>query len=462
MTLYTNTYLWTLAGLSIWLVGCLLGLVWSKKRQDYLLLAVYLGISTVYLVVNPWLHYLRQDLGFMEVPLTPVGLEGVGRMHLFAMVGICVGFLLVKRLLAARQNPVDVWELPENGRGSSGHPLHLGLSYSWRKRIIMVAPVLCLVGMVYDLVNSTGFRLQDVLLPFLADYVPDSTKLNTFPYMPKNPYLEGLGDTLMVFLVWIAIDKTLPNWYRWTIGLYSLVLYTELGWRYRIIVIVLALLLHGLTPYLQRKWQARTWATWLGVAGLAMYAVVFLTMNRWALGHRMYDQIVFAPWKMPVEQFLLETDNGRVDAVLYQHMVKKSIAHDGGATSILGAAYRFVPKSFFPNGQKPLPPVLDTHMQAMDRFDLFGCGAISQPMEFWYGFGNWSVVLMVLFGMLLAQLKTPGLSVNYRVVYFLIGGILMQVISRGYMPQHIELLVFWGVGFTALYWLGEPRKLSNS
>jgi hypothetical protein len=304
--------------------------------------------------------------------------------------------------------------------------------------------ILCfgsLGGILIDMYASLGVMPWQFLNPF--------DTFNTYLYLPKFGGLRSLANILIVTLLIEFTNFRSKGYVRYVLIVVTVYSLFVLGFRYYIFLVVLALTLHWLAS------NANTKGMWLKIiagGAIIIYMALFLTLNRWNLGHKDFAAVDFNPFHSSTEQVLIEVSNCQTDACLMKYMVQNDVPHDWGQSSVGYSVVRFLPAQIFLNQKKPFPPVFNDMMAAVKKKKLFGFGALTLPMEYWYGFGTVGMALfMALLGVILASIPIPASYKSfYSWVYCLGITVLYQWVSRGYTPQQVELLSYWAVGFLFL------------
>jgi len=398
--------------------------------SKHLSLAFLLSVCFVFLSVAPMLHYFLHVIMFHGVDVSQYQLPIID-IYTWAILSINTGYWLIK--LNRKQRIVNEISLPQ-------WPI-LTPSPFVKRHIFFLIFSICMTGILLDIYLFATMYPWEFFNPFLADVTGI-----IFLYPPVIAAFNSLSDTLMVVLLLAVAGYKIKGILRYSIIIISVYTLFMLGFRYQLFLVVLAVILHFI---LGISWNLKRTIQVCAIGGLVIYLAVFMTLNRWAIGHKDYGSITFNPTELPISQFLLETGNCQTDAALMKYMVNHNIPHDKGLSSIGYSVLRFVPAYLFPEHKKPLPPVFHDMMQAVNSKTLNGYGALSLPMEYWYAFGTWGMVaVMLIIGMLLALIPIPAQKNSlYAYVYCLSITMLYQWITRGYTPQQVELLAFWAIGF---------------
>jgi len=320
---------------------------------------------------------------------------------------------------------------------------------SWVGKLwLIVPPYLCLFAQWTDM-QGTGVNMVDLYNPFFTD-----SSYTVWLYKPINPLFQALGDSLMLWVIAAFVFRT-PWWHKILITYLAFTLFFLEAWRYRTILTALGILLHY-------AWNFKESQSWKPILLFLVfgYITLFATNNRWHIAHRNFEEITFNPIGIGVQEALVkQTNNFVTDAALYKYVADSSGTHDFGKSSIAFSVFRFVPKSFFQNNEKGEPPIITAHKLSLGKTgEVTEIGAHTNIMEYWFGFGFiGTLIIMVFWAVLLAHLNFDLSDLRNRMSVLTTIILVFQIITRGYTPQHLELLIFLSIPLSGI-WLLFGKK----
>lgn len=319
---------------------------------------------------------------------------------------------------------------------------------------LIVPPYICLLAQWADM-QGTGVNMLDLYNPLFTD-----GNYTVWLYKPINPFFQALGDSLMLWVIAAFVFRT-PWWHKVLITYLAFTLFFLEAWRYRTILTALGILLHY-------AWNFKGNNNWKPVLLFFVfgYITLFSTNNRWQIAHRNFNEITFNPIGIGVQEALVkQTNNFVTDAALYKYVTDSTGKHDFGKSTIAFSVFRFVPKSFFENNDKGEPPIITAHKRSLRKTgEVTEIGAHTNIMEYWFGFGFFgTLVIMVFWALLLAHLNFNLSDLRNRISVLTVIILIFQIITRGYTPQHLELLIFLSIPLSGIWLLfGEKDTLIKS
>ena len=280
-----------------------------------------------------------------------------------------------------------------------------------------------------------GIPLGAWLMPKRSD-----TILNLFGYHWKVPLVDKALDGL------ITLGYVLPGVspLGWLALPLCLVLFALAGFRYRTLLLVGGLLLAALA----RARTGKQRAVLLGLCAISATGMAWLTLNRLNVSARLYKKWDYNLAHFDLRLLANETNNSQTFGVMLGYYHTRGGKPDGWAASPHFVAVRAVPKALWPGGQKPVAPLL-RHIRT--AYDATPAGsklhpAVSNLEEYYLGYGIWGVVLgMAALAWLCRQLAGLGPLMPLGTLF------LWQLISRGYLPQQVDLAVFLALPVGLLY-----------
>lgn len=286
------------------------------------------------------------------------------------------------------------------------------------------------------------------------DFTDQRERLQVFKRPFHSIVLESFTNAFMSALVlaWIFRMKRWV-WLLWAVPL--LVFFALTGWRYRVVLTLAVLVWDAWLFWPQTR--ARRWAA-AALVLLATVGVPWLTVNRWYLGKRQFDQMQWSLSGFNYHTLLTELNTSQTFLALLKYKDEQDLGPDWGQSMLGHIVVRAMPSSWFPNAQKPLAPNLQLIQEAVPRPNPRGFPAVGLIEEWYLSFGYSGVLLgMAALGWLMTRLPDPRRSPWNRAVIACLGIVAYQWISRGYLPQQVELAVVLSLPFWILYRLSDAH-----
>jgi hypothetical protein len=308
------------------------------------------------------------------------------------------------------------------------------------RRLVVWVYVACLCIVLADVILS-GINLFDVLLGSADENLMASQSAsNTY-------YFRAFADSIITVLVLYAyLNGSRRNLILLLIP--AFVLFALLGFRYRMILTALGLLLvYGL------RYGAKIngWR-WVGISVALLYFVFTITYNRWFFITGAYDRITLNPAEYSYSMFLDQTRGSLVDFNLLRYYdANPRLSHDYGLSMFGYVVVRVVPRQFFPSGQKPYPSpfidVLDKSLELPATWLRIGEATLHYGAFYaafgWIGF----LIMPLVMGWWLSYVirrnpSTTPLGFLKQIAFSLA---LFQFITRGYFPQFVDHFVYLSI-----------------
>ena len=218
------------------------------------------------------------------------------------------------------------------------------------------------------------------------------------------------------------------------------------GWRYRILL----MMIFGVC-YLIR-YQNIGWRWWVTTATLLPLMVAWLTLNRMALAKRNFHLITNDLTQFDFSVFTNELSNSRTFKASVLYLEKQHIPNGGLRSWVEYVGNKFVPKTAFPENQRPRPWILKvTKDWIPDGWPWNPNPAVSQMEEFFLTF-SWMgmVVGMFIMGVWVSVLDVPTQNSVFQVFQLVGIGFCFQWISRGFFLYQIQIAFVSLVPFLVL------------
>lgn len=278
-------------------------------------------------------------------------------------------------------------------------------------------------------------------------------------------FLQNFADSLITCVI-LAYLYDLPKNKLITWSVLSFFLFTLLGFRYRILLAFI-----GFIFVFLYKNKLKPKQTFAGVMILLafFYGIMFLTMNRYELVKREYNQMQYDPSKFDYKLFFEQTRGSLADMAIYKvyENPAKSVKHDYGMSMFAYIFVRMIPRSLYPDKDELYPPPQNkVQFAAYDAWwgKYAGESLLSSGCLF-VAFGWLGIVLgYFLWGYLL---KVFANSMNFYDVlrvgsYIVISLVTFQWITRAYFPQAVDHAVYMLFPIWILRWVGKRKKIVKS
>lgn len=301
-------------------------------------------------------------------------------------------------------------------------------------RIYLVATLLIGLLVIWNL------HLSGVDISALLDVQKRDLQHIIFSIPFYSNFLENLTNSLITCSV-ALVAYYHRRWWVWAILLLLWWYFFLAGWRFRIFVSALGVALVYL--YMQPAQFYKRLAVVVLALGLMLS---FITLNRMAVAKRMFDVVEWNPLRFNIELLCNEMGNSRTFKAMLHYRKTHEVPLDGGMSMIGYIFVKFLPASLYPNGEKPLAPLLKQVKVWIPAgaVDYNPNPAISNVDEVYFSFGlPGCIIFMWLLGFFIAWVEhmraVQGLKIYLYAVFV---GFLYQWITRGYLPQQVQLLFF--------------------
>ncbi|MFV8270528.1 O-antigen polysaccharide polymerase Wzy [Flavobacterium sp. GT2N3] len=277
-------------------------------------------------------------------------------------------------------------------------------------------------------------------------------------------YLVFLGDSLILAFIILIYEKKFHKKWHWLILGGSLLAYMVLGFRYRILLLIIGIIYHFAVT---STFSFKTVIKWAVIGWLVAYSINFITLNREALKTLAFNKVTFeskvqyglSPYQLVMQQ----TDNYKTEMMVVKYIRDNHIDQDFGESMFTHILIRIIPASFFERNVKPEIPQMNILRKSFNSIEGYYAGAaVSNVIEYYIAFGTFGVVFfMTLLGVFLGYLsKLTNLNIARDcVIVVMIAMVLFQELTRGYLPQNVTLLAFLLITLKLFY---KKQYVSNS
>ncbi len=313
--------------------------------------------------------------------------------------------------------------------------------------------------------NKKRFRLNEkyyvyLLLFFAAVAYMISRKANiaageTFGGGFLN-YLVFLADSLIIAFLILLSEKKMKAWHL-ILLIVTVIFYLILGFRYRIIILLVGVLYHFFIVNRIRPVAIIKWSAYLVIT---FFILNFISINREAFRNMEFSEVQWSsdsPYEMTPYQFVMhQTNNYKTDMMVYKYMdLNNQVNFDYGESMFMHIFIRIIPKNFFTSNIKPSIPQQEIIKYSTGTDEgLFAGSAVTNIMEYYIAGGVLGIIIfMSLLGFLMGYIskRTDLNRPRDRVIVMIMIMVLFQEITRGYLPQNITLLCFLYLTFFLFY-----------
>jgi oligosaccharide repeat unit polymerase len=394
-----------------------LSLIWTGGIRNNIFHIFIIAVQFLYFFNTPQHYYGIESWKAFNVDVRDyfeVGFAQIG-IHLFCYL---LGYATLSRKINNKY-PEQLTEIiPEYSNFVS-------------KKVVSVFVILFAIIFLNTL--YTGINLIDVVM---GKFDRPTLGLKGGTY-----FLQNFADSLITLLIAAYYFKVKKSSFFWMI-LVAFALFLILGFRYRLLLSIFGF---GMVYMLKNRIRLIAFVKYAMVGFVAFYFVIFISFNRYALATQNYEEIAYDLTEFNYENVYNETFGSMVDFALYKAHDDELINIDYGQTMIGIIFVRIIPASFFPNGQKPYPPPqLISIDKALDvpRENGAASTAIGALfLAFYYpGIYIGGFCLGLIVGA--SQRMINGMDVFKPLFGIAIMLALFQWLTRGYLPQTIDHLVY--------------------
>jgi len=273
----------------------------------------------------------------------------------------------------------------------------------------------------------------------LIDVVLGKSTTSTLGFAGASYYIQNLADSLITLIVAANMFKVKKR-NRIIMNVTGFILFIILGFRYRILLTVFAIVLYNIHS---KGIKAKLFFRYLTFVIIFFYAILFLTYNRIKFYTGAYDQIVYDIGQFDYDIFFEQAKGSLTDFAIYKALDKNVIESDHGRTMFLYIFIKMTPASFFPNHTKPYPP---PQMIAVDKSINAGRDigeATTMLGSFYYAFSIYGIAFIsIILGLVTKRLSIPYAPPLIFLLNVMIMMAIFQFYTRGYFPQFIDHLAY--------------------
>ena len=273
----------------------------------------------------------------------------------------------------------------------------------------------------------------------LIDVVLGKTSTSTMGFPGASYYIQNFADSLITLIVAAYMFKVKKR-NRIIMNVFGFILFVILGFRYRILLTLFAIVLYNIYT---KGIRAKLFFRYLTLILVFFYALLFLTYNRIKLYTGAYDELVYDTSQYDYDIFFEQAKGSLCDFAIYKALDNKTIESDYGQTMFLYVFIKMTPSSFFPNHTKPYPP---PQMKAIDTAINAGrdIGEASTMLgSFYYAFSVFGIIFIsVILGIITKRMTMLGAPPVAFLMNVMIMMAIFQFYTRGYFPQFVDHLAY--------------------
>jgi len=399
--------------------------VWKirKNFRQHFLLLYCLILYFIYLFIGPLNSVITNNYTKWECSFKDYFNEGVA-IYIVALLSFIFVYLISFKLIKIRKKKNEMY------------------SFNMRRAIFFILLFFILVLYVVLLRKDGSYFIYRDSLSYTGVFLT---------------YLIFLSDSLLLAFSIVIYENKMKKW-LWVLLITTCFFYLLLGFRYRIILLFIAI---SYKFFLSNRFNIKM--IWKGAVLLFFIAwtLNFVSFNRysfWTFQLQEVKMTFFSDMSSGDANkdayFLKMTSNYGADFCALKYFKQGKGKYDYGSSMFLHPFIRFIPKNFF-GGEKPKPPQLIVMENCFESTTGLGAtDALTNIFEYYIAFGVFGVVFfMGLLGYILAYFsKTMDISITRnRVIIVMVALLLFQEITRGFLPHTITLLAFFLIPLLLFY-----------
>jgi hypothetical protein len=386
---------------------------WEKKQPGlaaWLVMALYL----VYNLLVPVVDNFSGQYSFFNYPFPPSSMlwSKMAIVYGLGWVAFLSGYFLLLKIKKPKLQQIDFQgKLPDFS-------------------LALIALQLFFWALIFINIWFSGMDLVQIFNPENRE-----EKNILFSANWAFPWIEMLSNCLPVclYLHWRFSKKWNGIWIFFFISwlIFSLLA----GWRYRIILFFLFMVLHFLS---YQKW---TWKklVLIGLGGILVFS--WLTLNRMAIAKRQFEVITFDIRQFDFSLFSSEFSNSRTFRATLLFLEKNPDYQSDGSSWLQYIKNKFKTKSSFPNGIRPKPWILEvTKAWIPPGWPWNPNPAVTQMEEFFLTFGYLGLILgMIMVGFWASFLDFSSGNPLYQAFRIICIALLFQWTTRGFFLHQLQI-----------------------
>ena len=267
-------------------------------------------------------------------------------------------------------------------------------------------------------------------------------------------YIQNFADSLITLCVAAYVFKV-RRLYLNIIIISAFVLFIILGFRYRILLTIFAMVIFNIHL---KGIRVKSILTYLSLLLIFFYFLLFLTYNRRYFYMQEFDKVSANSSNFEYDVIFDQAQSSLVDFALYKGLSKGSIEYDYGNSMFAYVFINMTPSSFFKNGKKPYPPPQLSSIDKAINASRDNGEACTMLGSSYYAFSLFGVIFVsIILGLIIKRIEPNNqTSIFYFLRNVMILMAIFQFYTRGYFPQFIDNLAY--MLFPLLFLL--PNKIN--
>jgi oligosaccharide repeat unit polymerase len=259
-------------------------------------------------------------------------------------------------------------------------------------------------------------------------------------------YLKNFADSLITLLLFLFLFK-LDKKFFIPILIVGLVLFSLMGFRYRIILTLMGM---AFIQYWQFGISKKMLTTYIIGFVCFVYFIFFITYNRFELVAGKFSELVLDPTKFKYETFFEQTRGVLADFTIIKHYEQNpSAQYDYGQSFVL-TVIRILPRNIFGALKDDVYSNIIAFQQMNLAYEMpLSWGTLGEAClhygYFYIAFGLPGLfILSFLMGYLISRFRkiaNPN-TVLGNMANIIFSLALFQYLTRGYFPQFVDHLIY--------------------
>jgi hypothetical protein len=395
-----------------------------KRLTAHIAFLLALLLYGFYAFFTPWYLFEHNITSIAGLTYSSY-FDDAGRVYLGGSAAFIASYVLLDRFVTF-------------GRSSLNPQFVFTKNHITQSLLVLYTIILCFLGYI---LTYSGVSLTE-----LVDLKNSNTYLNLFGKQLAFPFADRIPDFLLLptLLLFIAKPK-----FAWPILVLTTVIFIAFGFRYRVILLYGAI---WLTWFVQPKLLISYPQSWIrsfliSTLFVGFFVIGLLTVNRLMLSARLFNKLTFDLSLLDTRLLVNETNNAQAFMRVLAYRGEAGISFPPLLNTTLACLVeRFIPAVAFSDGIKPKPQLL---IDIQNAFSSTPAGqtmhpAVTNMEEYYLDWGYTGLfICMGLFSFLclfIGRITVLLFNTYYFPVGILLSVFVFQIISRGYMPQQVDIL----------------------
>jgi hypothetical protein len=313
-----------------------------------------------------------------------------------------------------------------------------------------------------------GIILLDLLLAGINPLkllTSSDSDVTLFGVETTSNYLKNFADSLITLLLFLFLFK-LDNKFFIPILVVALVLFSLMGFRYRIILTLMGL---AFVQYWQFGISKKMITTYIVAFVLFIYFIFFITYNRFELVGGKISDLVFDPTQFKYETFFEQTRGGLADFTIIKHYEQNPSAEYDYGQSFALTIIRMLPRNLFGSLKDDVYSNIIAFQQMNIAYEMpLSWGTLGEAClhygYFYIAFGLPGLFIMsFLMGWLISRFRKLAnpYTILGNMANIIFSLALFQYLTRGYFPQFVDHLIYLMIPLFVIQYFVK-KELSKS